>query len=694
MSPELITVLVGLVIFVLAVLVMLVFLDMRNRRQADLVVRRSFERVAGPSGSANIDIPKEADIAAEPAQDKNRLRFLLFGSFAAGIFGILLAKLWSLQLLSGDTYQKMAELNRRSTVKIPAVRGRLLDRRGRELVGNRKTLIVSAPKATADDRNLVHRLSLVLGIPDGVLRAKLLDDKVMATADRVLASDVSLRAAAYIQTHPLLFAGVNVEAASARYYPFKSVAAHLLGYIGPVTEAELKDRPEGSELDGGDFVGKTGAELAYQDYLVGKKGERVYQVDAFGVPIRLLEETPAINGLDVCLTVDLDLQRACDSILAKIISSARNELGKKDCKAGALVAMDIADGGILAMSSYPTYNPESFTQGISMDQWEWLTDKEAGEPLLNRVTSGSYPAASTFKAFTSLAGLHHGLIHEHSTAYCSGVFEEYGKDWAQYCWDHDGHGWLDFEEAVNQSCDVFFYELAANFYSRWEQQPGTQVERPNELQEVLRSWGFGSPTGLDHNIGEARGRVPDAAWKREAFWATPEEFGWKPGDMTNLIIGQGDLLVTPLQLCNGYAGIARRKMLKPHVFHRVLDDHGNTLVNYRIRESDVQPAIEPEHIARLEEGLKRVVERNGGPFFKLPVSVRAKTGTGEIVNRETYSWFVAYAPAEEPKYCVACLVEEAGTGDSVAMQAVQHTLAAIYNVDIGEVHAGKGTRER
>ena len=697
LRPELITVIVGIITFVVTLIALAVFMELRNRKTKDLVVQRSFEPVAGLSGSANIDIPKESELSPEPAQDKNRWRFYLFGLLATGVFGSLLAKLWSLQLLSGDYYKQQALENRRQSVPIPAIRGRLLDRKGIELVGNRPTLIVTAPKSVSDDRNLVHRLSLVLGVPAGVLRQKLLDDRLAATAQRILATDVSMRAASYIQTHPHLFAEITIKDSSARYYPFGTLAAHVLGYIGPVTQDELDAAAAteaDSDLSGDDFIGKVGAEWVFQDKLKGTKGEQIYQVDAYGNPTKLLEETAPVNGADVCLTIDFDIQRATDRILREIIASAR-DIGRQYCNAGALVAIDIEDGGILAMSSWPTYSPEAFTNGISQDLWDSLTREDADNPLLNRVTMGLYPAASTFKAFTSLAGFHYGLIDDHSSCYCSGYWTEFGTDWGQKCWIYPyGHGRLDFEDSVNQSCDIFFYDLAAAFYNRWELMPEDKPERFNELQTHLRSWGFGSLTGLD-GLSEAPGRVPDAKWKREAFADTPEDYDWWPGDMTNVIIGQGDILVTPLQLCNGYAGIARRKMLKPHIFHREIDAEGHTLESYEIRESDIQPEFDLNNVLRLEEGFRRVVARNGGPFNKLPVSVLAKTGTGETTSKpETYSWFVAYAPADDPKYCVACVVEQAGTGDSVAMQAVQHTLATIYGVDIGEVHAGKGTGER
>ncbi|MCL2883225.1 MAG: penicillin-binding transpeptidase domain-containing protein, partial [Coriobacteriia bacterium] len=443
----------------------------------------------------------------------------------------------------------------------------------------------------------------------------------------------------------------------------------------------------------GDEIGRTGAETAFEDSLRGTKGSQSYRTDAAGNPTQLIDQTAPVNGLDVKLTLDLKIQQAVDSILPQIIASARS-IGRIYCDAGALVCLDVATGGILGASSYPTFFPEAFTQGISQDLWDSLTSPDSLYPLTNRVTSGQYPAASTFKSFISMAGLENGMILSDTTSDCKGYWIGYGENWRQWCWLHAGHGVLGLEEAINQSCDVYFYDTGDRFWQQWVKSDLKDVDRPNPLQEYLRTFGFGSETGLDIG-GEAKGRVPDAAWKKQAFSETPEDAQWQGGDMTNLVIGQGDILVTPLQIANGYSGIARRKMLKPHLFLESVDAAGQTVESYAVRESDVQPIIEPAYVARVEEGLSRVVKRLGGDFLKLPVAVRGKTGTGEVIAaKETCSWFVCYAPADAPEYCVACVVEQAGTGDSVALQAVQHVLAAIYDVDIGPVRAGPGTAER
>ncbi|MDR0350462.1 MAG: penicillin-binding protein 2, partial [Coriobacteriales bacterium] len=458
------------------------------------------------------------------------------------------------------------------------------------------------------------------------------------------------------------------------------------------SDTDLQLPHGGIIYEGGDYTGKEGAESSFEAVLQGIRGTRVYMVDADGTPIALLSESPPQNGSDVCLTIDVELQKATDQIIVDVITSSHQK-GFIHANAGALVCIDIEDGGILASSSYPTYHPEELANGISEELWEALNRKDSGYPLTNRVIAGLYPAASTFKAFTSLAGLAHGVVAGDTHFNCTGFWDDYGEEWGQRCWIFpNGHGYLGLEEAINQSCDVFFYNVGAAFYERWEE--ASDEDRTNDFQAFLKTWGFGSMTGVDIP-GEMEGRVPDAAWKLRAFPDTPETAQWRPGDMSSMSIGQGDILVTPLQIANGYAGIARKKMVKPHFFHKVLNTEGQTIVTSAPEDSEIQPTINEAHVARVEDGLRRVINRMGGKFNELPVSVAGKSGTAEVASAlADFSWFVAFAPATDPKYCVACLVEQAGDGSSAAVLGVQHTLAALYGTDVGEIIVEQGSRER
>ena len=676
-------------VFFVTLFLILVLLSFRRKRNKEVVVRRSFGRSQAPEG-VGIDNVRKHDVFEKPDKKEGRGRLYLLAALIAGVFGTLVMRLWSLQLISSDFYQSLAEENITSDASIPATRGRILDRNGIELVGNRPSLCVVAAKKVASDPIVVHLLSLILGIPKGVVRKNILDDSAGVQADRMVATDVPMHAVAFIRERQRLFSGVSVVERTVRTYPYGYIAAHVLGYIGPVTEADLILPNEAIDYQSGDLKGISGAEQAFENILQGIHGTRTYKVDVGGAPIAVLSESPPINGSDVCLTIDVKLQRATDRIIQEVIESSHLR-GFQYANAGALVCIDVKDGGILASTSYPTYYPAEFTNGISTELYAQLNDKASAYPLMNRVIAGRYPAASTFKAFTSLAGLEFGIIGEETRHSCNGIWEYYGEEWGQRCWIYpNGHGTLGLEEAINQSCDVYFYNVGADFWSRWRD----SEDKVDTFQDYLRTWGFGAVTGVDIP-GENEGQIPTAQWKAETFSDTPEEAQWQGGDMTNMAIGQGDILITPIQLANGYAGIARKKMVKPHYFHSVLNDKGDTVITAEPEEFEVQPVINNEHIERVYDGLKRVVERMGGGFNQLPVTVAGKSGTAEVKAAEAdFSWYVAFAPAEDPKYCVACVVEQAGDGSSAAVLGVQHTLATIYDVDLGSIIVEQGSRER
>jgi penicillin-binding protein 2 len=690
MTSIALTLIVAGIAFLIVFITMAIVYIVRGARQKKLVVKKSFGRQAQPEG-IGIDDIRKPDITEKRDRKEGRGRIYALALILAGIFGTLAMRLWSLQLMEGDDYQKLAEENMTSEATTPAPRGRILDRNGKELVGNRSTLCVLAAKSVAESPIVVHLLSLVLGIPKGIVRKNLLDETAEAQADRVIATDVAMGTVAFIREHQQLFTGVRVSERTERTYPYGNLAAHTLGYIGPVTEADLLLPNEAISYEGGDYIGKSGAEYAFENELQGVRGVQTYRVDVDGNPLALLSEAQPQNGSDVCLTLDLELQKATDQIIADVITSSHQK-GFLSANAGALVCIDIEDGGILASSSYPSYNPEDLTNGISEELWAELNNESSAYPLMNRVIAGRYPAASTFKAFTSLAGLTHGIIAGDTHFNCTGFWEDYGEQWGQKCWIWpNGHGYLGLEEAINQSCDIYFYNVGAGFYEQWEEQ--ADEEKTNLLQEFLRTWGFGSLTGVDIP-GEMEGRIPDAVWKKSVFSETPEGAQWQPGDMTNMCIGQGDILVTPLQIANGYAGIARKKMVVPHFFHKALNREGEAVVTSTVKDSPIQPEINDAYIARVKDGLQRVIYRMGGKFNSIPVEIAGKSGTAEVPPKDDFSWFVAYAPAYEPKYCVACLVEQAGDGSSAAVSAVQHTLAAIYGVDVGEIIVEQGSRER
>lgn len=673
--------LIGVLVFTVAiVLYFLVKTTVKSRRP--LAIERKIKR-KNEIVSQTKDTVRSSAPSAHGEKAEVKGRFFAFGVVVAGILGTLMVKLWTLQILSSDTYADLATQNMTTTATTPAPRGRILDRNGVELVGNRASRVVVAPKDVADDRNVVHRLSLVLGIPKSSIRARLLDDTGGAQADRVVAYDVSVRAVSFIAEHPTAFSGVSIDSRTVRTYPYGSLAAHMLGYTGTISQEQLEAEVEGISYESGDIVGKSGAEAAFEKVLQGVRGSKTLKVDANGNATAVLGEIDPHTGSDVRLTLDVELQKVTDETIVEVLASARSK-GYPNANAGALVCMDVTDGSILASSSYPTFNPAEFIGGISNELWESLNEKESGYPLTNRVIAGMYPAASTFKAFTGMAGLEEGVIDASSTANCTGTWTGFGSDWPKKCWNLSGHGYLALEEAIEVSCDIYFYEVARKFYEIRE-------EKPDALQGQLRAWGFGATTGIDIS-GEAAGRVPDAAWKAEYYEDTPESATWLPGDISNMIIGQGDLLVTPLQIATSYAGIAHEQLMVPHLLHQVMGDDGEPVITHEAEPYAVQPQFTESHMTSIKNGLLRVITHSGR-FSQLPVTVSGKSGTGETgsTERDDYSWYVAYAPAEDPKYCVACLIEQGGGGSTSAIQGVLGTLAKIYDTDIGGIDVTEGT---
>ncbi|MDR3135867.1 MAG: penicillin-binding protein 2 [Coriobacteriales bacterium] len=694
MSAYVVGLSVGIAVFVLVVAGFFVgraFL--RNRRRRN-VYSPSFGR-ADRGRIRDGEQLRPAGALKDRANKEGRSRFYAFGALIAIMFGTLAVKLWSLQIFGHGRYVELANENMSAEVLVPAARGRILDRNGIELVGNRPSITITGKRSLAEDGPLLRRLSLVLGIPRGIIRRNLLNDAEGVQSDHTIATDVPMTVVGFIREHPTLFAGVNVESRTIRYYPYGSLGAHVLGYTGPVTEDFLATQTgeESIPYHRGDSIGKDGAELTFEKILQGMPGSRTYKVDANGNPTEVISEAVPVSGDDVKLTIDAELQRACDQILMEVVLEARNVGGHEDCSAGALICIDIEDGGILASSSYPTFFPAELSRGISEELWSQLTNDHSDYPLTNRAISGLYPAASTFKAFTSLAGLHNDIIVGDTTHYCNGYWDEYGEQWGQRCWIYPGgHGYVNLEEAIDVSCDIFFYSVGAAFYERWRILPEPDTERQNSLQDYIRSWGFGAATGIDLP-GEGLGRIPDAAWKRQAFSDTPEEALWQPGDMTNMCIGQGDILVTPLQLCNGYCSIARRAIKKPHIFHSVSDAEGRVVVSHQEEAILEQPRFEPAQMDRVVDGLKRVINR-ASAFADLPVQAAGKSGTAEVAGKDDYSWYVAYAPVENPRFCVACVIEQGGGGSSAAINGVAQTLAKLYDSNIGAITIYQETGER
>lgn len=621
--------------------------------------------------------------------DALKSRFVAMGVLAAGIFGTLGVKLFSMQVLEASDYRSKSEENQFTTIYKPAARGDILDADGLQLVTDRVSLTVLAEPDVANDRDVIQRLSALLGVPYNVVRKRIQDSSSGAQSQRVVASDVRMRDIAFITEHSDAFRNVTTEARYVRDYPYGALAAHVVGYTGSVSSDDLAAPREGRNIEMGDDVGRTGIELSYDNLLAGDHGQRKVMVNADGNVVEVVSETQPVKGSDVYLTLKGPVQYACDRALAELIAPKDSTIGTGTGTAGAIVVMDARDGGIVAMASYPTYAPDSFTGGIPEDTWNIYKSEESHNPMLNRAISGTYPAASTYKAFTGLAALAHGFADTKRTWGCSGSWDGWNTGEPQKCWNHSGHGTLDFRGGIVNSCDVVFYDIAYQFYQNSSLAEGNTAPTVDDaaMQEYIKKYRFGELTGVDLS-GEEAGRVPTPAWKADYFKDYPEEAYWKGGDSTNMVIGQGYVLTTPLQVAVAYGAIATGKIMKPHLLKEVRNASGDVALTCPA-EVVATPDVPMTNLAVVRDALKGVSVENA-EIAKLfnergidPATVACKTGTAEVAGKDDFAWFACYAPYDDPKYVVACVVEEGGGGSSTGAPLGAEILAAALGYDAG-----------
>ena len=607
-----------------------------------------------------------------------RNRLVGLGLAAASVVGVLAARLWSMQLVSSEEYTQQAEQNRTRSISITAPRGRILDRNGNELVGNRPSLTVVSKPSVVDNDIEVKLLANLIGMPAAAVRRKIQDQSEGAQSDRTVASDVSRRVVAFIGEHPYLFEGVSVEERTARHYPYGQLAAHVVGYTGTVTREQL-EASEANEDEGaivyqaGDTVGQAGVEYEYEDVLQGVRGEQSVHVDANGAVSDYSTLVAPQAGSDVVLTIDATVQAAAEESLGRIIRKVSKSVSPSCC-AGSVIAMDVTNGEILAMASAPTYSPNIFVGGISNDDWEALQSEESANPLMNRAIAGQYPSASTIKPLSAFAALDNGIADSKSGYTCTGWWTGFGQVSGQYCWKQTGHGDMTLKSGITYSCDVVFYEIGKGFF---------ESDDPEAFQAKLREWGLGELTEIDLP-GEGRGRVPDADWKWNYYTeADDADRQWKGGDFTNLAIGQGDLLVTPLQMACAYAGIATGgSQWRPHILRSIRSRTGTgSVIDY---EAQLLRVVEEDHSFQnlVRDGLEGAVYEESEwiamHFSNMKERVAGKSGTGEQIGKNPTAWYVAFAPADNPKYVVASTLEEATWGSGSAMYVTRDVLGALF----------------
>jgi penicillin-binding protein 2 len=572
----------------------------------------------------------------------NRMKALSL--FVAIMFLLLLMRLWYLQIVETENFKDLSESNRLRLVPVAASRGTILDRNGRVLVNNRPSFSVAVmPQEVKDKEVLIDRLAQLLSIERTELVEKWGKGKGWAKYNPIiLASGITRDQLEILEENRLNLPGIDIQMHPVRDYPNGVLASHLLGYLGEMSEKELNSE-QFQEYNPGDYVGKSGIERAWEKELHGADGGRQLEVDAMGRVLRTVSEvTPAV-GNSILLTIDLDLQKTAEEAFGE--------------QAGAAVAMDVRTGEILTFVSKPDFDPALFAEKLSPKQWnEYLADTR--HPLENKALKGQYPPGSTFKIITALAGLEEGLINSDSTVHCSGSYTMGSRTFR--CWQKKGHGEVNLKKALRESCDVYFYKLGERL-------------GVDKIAYYAKKFGLGAPLGIGLE-NEKSGLIPSTEWKEKKY-----KKKWLRGETIPVAIGQGYVLMTPIQLVSMISTVANEgTVLRPHLVKRIIDPEGRALKEFQ-PEIITRAGLRPESYRLVKEGLLAVVNEpggTGGVARLAEVEVAGKTGTSQVVKlREKgtlpyqyrdHALFVAFAPYEKPEIAVAVIVEHGEHGGSAA----------------------------
>ncbi len=620
----------------------------------------------------------------------------VLGVVVVSLFAALLVRLWYLQVLAAPTLRVEAQQNSVRLIVTEAPRGRILDRNGNVLVENRT---VDAVTVSRDEVNrnpaLIPRLSALLGVPEEDLRKRANDDRFTIFKPVPVAEDVPKEKLIYIREHQDEFPGVGAVQLTRRHYPHGTLAAHVLGYVGEINDRELAPRKTAG-YKVGDTIGKSGVEAAYESDLRGQPQIEKLEVDSKGRVLRTLGVQPAVQGHDVQLTLDLELQRLAEESLRQGLERSRRAYDRNTAKffltaAGSVVVLDPRDGSVVAMASSPTYDPREFVDGISESRFRELQDPAGYFPLNNRVLQGLYAPGSTFKLITALAALQKGVMSPQDTLVDNGFITVGGETKRNAGGQVNGR--IDITRAITVSSDVYFYEMGKRM---WE---ARSRYGPTPMQDTARELGMGAPTGIELPF-EAAGRIPDAESRRKLHDANPQAFptrDWYTGDNMNLAIGQGELAITPMQLTNAYAAFANGGTLySPRMASTVLDVNRNVVrqVEPRVlRTVDIPAAYRQPLLKGFEGAIAHPDGTAVGAFTGFPLAtfpVAGKTGTAQVSGKQDFALFTAFAPAGAPGYVVTVVMEEAGFGAQAAAPVARRILEGPAGVAPHQVERAGG----
>lgn len=580
----------------------------------------------------------------------------------------LLGRLAYLQIVSHEHFRTLSEDNRVRIEPVPPTRGLIFDRNGVLLAENLPSYRLDiVPEEVDDLEATLTRLAELIEIRDQDLqRFHRLRQRMHRFEGIPLRLHLNDQEVARFAINRHRFQGVDIQAGLTRHYPLHSQAAHAIGYVGRINENDLQVLDE-KNYRGTTHTGKTGIEKTYEDVLHGTVGYQQLETNAQGRTLRVLERQSPVPGSDLYLTLDARLQAAAEAAFGDYTGSA--------------VAIDPHSGAVLALVSLPTFDPNPFVKGIDYDRYQALR-RDPDQPLFNRALRGQYPPGSTLKPFVGLAGLELGVVRPESDVFCPGYYTLPGRERLYRDWKRSGHGHMDLHDAIAQSCDVYFYDLARTL----------GIDR---MHDFLAQFGFGTRTGIDI-VGELPGLLPSSEWKRRTRGQP-----WYPGETLISGIGQGFNLATPVQLAVATATLA------------TYGDHYQPHVAKALRapgEAGLQPVFQPQvqqipHVdirnwQRVIQGMVDVVHGPRGTARHIGRTIDyrmgGKTGTAQVFSlpqEEDYEYdpeeiaerlrdhalFIAFAPAQDPRIALAVVVENGGSGSGVAAPIARRILNAYFN---------------
>ncbi|MBE7325118.1 penicillin-binding protein 2 [Nocardioides sp. Y6] len=663
--------------------------------------------------------------------ERSRLRLVVLQALVLALFATLFVRLYSLQVVGGDDYRaKAADQSVRDIVVQPQ-RGLVVDAMGRPLVANRLSWVVSLDRTVLGKLDDTQRRKLVARVADAVeLRPRRIEKVLLDCGDAgaetgtcwngspfqpvPVATDVDQSVALRLLEQPEDYPGVVVEQQNVRSYPspFGVNLAHVLGYLSPITEEEFDTAQEKDDrsLHGASVVGRAGVERQYDAWLRGMPGYRRVQVDSMGRVLGDDSEVASTPGDTLVTSIDAKVQSVVEKELARSIRTQRGIVDRVTGRrfvadSGAAVVLDAKTGRVVAAASQPTYDPEVWVDGISSKELSRLYSEKAGTPLLSRVTQGQFAPGSTWKPFMTAAALRNGYSPDSRIA-CGSGYTVGNRTFKNY--ESGAYGVIGFDRALEVSCNTFFYAIGHNFWQKFGSDVD-DVDARDPLVEGAKEWGFGSETGIDLP-GEAPGRIADRAWKRAYYDSQRdyyceiadkpqgpktsdflyrfsrefciEGYAYRAGDAVNFSIGQGDTMVTPLQLAVGYGALANGGTLwEPRVGKAIVSPEGEVIQKIAPRRAGRVKSTRRQ-LAYIDSALEGV-SRTGTMSWKLvgfpldQVTVRSKTGSAEVYGKQSTGWVASYTD----DYVVVMMISQGGTGSGSVGDSVRAIYETLYGIE-------------